>query len=73
MNGVLTAPALAAAAIAPFVGAALAQVLGSYADAFLVLAAVAGVAAVLMVGATPKDRPTPQDVDAEPRAISELR
>ena len=39
LNGILTAPALAAAAVAPFVGAALAQVLGSYADAFLVLAA----------------------------------
>ena len=38
LNGILTAPALAAGAVAPFAGAALAQVLGSYADAFLVLA-----------------------------------
>ncbi|NPC96032.1 MFS transporter [Nocardioides sp. zg-DK7169] len=73
VNGILTAPALAAAAIAPFVGATLAQALGSYADAFLVLAAVAGVAAALMAGATPKNRPAQQDVDAEPGAISELR
>lgn len=76
VNGILTAPALAAAAVAPFVGAALAKVMGSYADAFLVLAAVAGVAAALMAGATPKDRPAQQqgdvDPDAEPRAISEL-
>jgi MFS family permease len=56
LNGILTAPALAASAIAPFAGAALAQVLGSYADAFLVLAGVAGLAAVLMFGATPRNR-----------------
>lgn len=56
LNGILTAPALAAGAVAPFAGAALAQVLGSYADAFLVLAALAGVAALLMLGATPTNR-----------------
>lgn len=54
LNGILTAPALAASAVAPFAGAALAHLLGSYADAFLVLAGVAGVAAVLMLGATPR-------------------
>lgn len=56
LNGILTAPALAAAAVAPFAGAALAQLLGSYADAFLVLAGVAAAAALLMLGATPKER-----------------
>ncbi|KRF20601.1 hypothetical protein ASG90_18685 [Nocardioides sp. Soil797] len=56
LNGILTAPALTASAIAPFAGAALAHALGSYADAFLALAGVAGVATVLMLGATP--RPT---------------
>jgi MFS family permease len=56
LNGILTAPALAASAVAPFAGAALAHVLGSYADAFLVLAGVAGLAAVLMLGATPRAR-----------------
>jgi MFS family permease len=54
LNGILTAPALAASAVAPFAGAALARGLGSYADAFLVLAGVAGLAAVLMLGATPR-------------------
>jgi MFS family permease len=54
VNGILTAPALAAAAVAPFVGAVLAGLVGSYADAFLVLAALAGFAAVLMAGATPR-------------------
>ena len=53
LNGLLTAPALVASAVAPFAGAALADLLGSYADAFLVLAGVAGVAAVLMLGAAP--------------------
>lgn len=57
LNGILTAPALAAGAVAPFAGAALARVLGSYADAFLVLAALAGVAALLLLGATPAARP----------------
>ena len=52
LNGLLTAPALAASAVAPFAGAVLAHVLGSYADAFLVLAALAGVAAALMLGTT---------------------
>lgn len=54
LNGILTAPALAAAAAAPFAGAALAQLLGSFADAFLVLAGLAAVAAVLMLGADPR-------------------
>jgi MFS family permease len=54
LNGILTAPALAASAVAPFAGAALARGLGSYADAFLVLAGVAGMAAFLMLGATPR-------------------
>lgn len=57
LNGVLTAPALAASAVAPFAGAVLAQLLGSYAAAFLVLAGLAGVAALLMLGATPRTRP----------------
>lgn len=56
LNGILSAPALVAAAVAPFAGAMLAELLGSYANAFLVLAGVAGIAAVLMLGATPADR-----------------
>ena len=54
LNGILTAPALIASAAAPFAGAVLAHVLGSYADAFLVLSGLAAVAAVLMLGATPR-------------------
>ena len=56
LNGILTAPALLASALAPFAGAALAAALGSYADAFLVLAGVAGAAALLMLGTSPGDR-----------------
>jgi MFS family permease len=55
LNGVLTAPALAASAAAPFAGALLASVTGSYATAFLVLAGVAAAAALLLTGATPAD------------------
>ena len=53
LNGLLTAPSLVASASAPFVGAALAQLLGSYSSAFLVLAGLAVVAALLAVSATP--------------------
>lgn len=54
LNGILTAPALVAAASASFVGAALAHLLGSYAAAFLALAALAGVGAGLALGASPR-------------------
>lgn len=57
VNGILAAPALVAAAAAPFVGAALADLLGSHAHAFLVLAALTGAAAALMAGATPENQP----------------
>ncbi len=56
LNGVLSAPSLVAAASAPFVGAALARMLGSYAHAFLVLAGVAALSAVLALGASPRPR-----------------
>lgn len=54
LNGLLTAPALVAAAAAPFAGAVLADLLGSWADAFLALAGIAALAAVLMAYATPR-------------------
>ena len=64
LNGILTAPALAAAAVAPFAGAALAELLGSYSNAFLVLAGLAAVAAVLMLGTDPaRDRRLANDID----------
>jgi MFS family permease len=54
LNGLLTAPALVAAAAAPFAGAVLADLLGSWADAFLALAGIAALAALLMAYATPR-------------------
>jgi MFS family permease len=53
LNAILTAPALAASALAPFAGAALARLTGSYADAFLLLAGLAALAAALMLVASP--------------------
>lgn len=53
LNGILTAPALAASAVAPFAGAALARFSGSYANAFLILAALAAISALLMLNTTP--------------------
>jgi len=59
LNGILTAPALAASASAPFVGALLATATGSYATAFLVLAGLAAAGAALMTTATPSRGPEP--------------
>ncbi len=53
LNGIMTAPALVAAATAPFAGAVLAAALGSYARAFLALAGLAALAAALMAYAAP--------------------
>lgn len=49
LSGVLGLPVLLASASAPFVGAVLAELTGSYARAFAVLAALAAVGTVLMV------------------------
>jgi MFS family permease len=53
LSGVLTAPSLLAAAAAPFVGAALAAVLGSWTGAFLALAGLAAVGAVVIACSAP--------------------
>ncbi|UYM07692.1 MFS transporter [Solicola gregarius] len=65
LNGILTAPMLIASAIAPFAGAALAELTGSQARSFVVLAAVAAVAAGLFLATTPRS-PSPEA--AAPRA-----
>lgn len=59
LNGLLTAPSLVSSGSAPFIGAALAHLLGGYASAFLVLAVVAAAAAALAAGATPRAPGTP--------------
>lgn len=53
LNGLLSAPVLLAAAIAPFVGSALAELIGGQARAFLVLAVVSAAAAVIALGTNP--------------------
>jgi MFS family permease len=58
LNGLLSAPALLATALAPWAGAALAQGLGSYPAFFWVLAGTAALAAVLAAGSTPAVRPS---------------
>jgi MFS family permease len=53
LNGLLSAPAVLATALAPWAGAALAQALGGYPAVFTVLAGVAALAALLAVGSVP--------------------
>jgi MFS family permease len=61
LNGLLSAPAMLATALAPWAGAALAQALGGYPAVFAVLAGVAGVAALLAVGSVPPPAQRPDE------------
>jgi MFS family permease len=54
LNGILSAPAMIATALAPWAGAAMAGPLGGFPAVFAVLAALAVVAAVLAVGSVPR-------------------
>ena len=56
LNGLLSAPALLATALAPWAGAALAELLGGYPPVFGLLAGLAAIAALLAAGATPAQR-----------------
>lgn len=56
LNGILSAPVMLATALAPWAGAALAEVLGGYPAVFVVLAGVAVLAAVCAVGSVPRER-----------------
>lgn len=53
LNGLLSAPAVFASALAPWVGAALAEAFGGYSAVFLVLAAFLVVSAGLYAGSVP--------------------
>lgn len=59
LNGLMSAPMTITMALAPFAGAAFAGVLGGYAHAFLVLAAVNVAAAALAMAGNPSSRRTP--------------
>jgi MFS family permease len=54
LNGLMSAPMTVTMALAPFAGAAFAGVLGGYAHAFLVLAAVNTAAAALAMASNPR-------------------
>ncbi|OZM80182.1 MFS transporter [Pseudonocardia sp. MH-G8] len=58
LNGLLSAPAMIATALAPWAGAALAVALGGYPVVFVLLAAIAALAALLAIGTVPR-RPAP--------------
>jgi MFS family permease len=53
LNGLLSAPAMLATALAPWAGAALADLLGGYPTVFAVLAGTAALAAILAAGSVP--------------------
>ena len=53
LNGLLSAPALLATALAPWAGAALAQTFGGYPAVFGVLAGLAALGAILAAGSIP--------------------
>ena len=52
LSGLLGLPVLLATALAPWSGAVLAQITGSYASGFVILAVLAGVGTVLMIAST---------------------
>ncbi|WP_116026952.1 MFS transporter [Thermomonospora umbrina] len=59
LSGVLAAPIMLAAAVAPWAGAVLATSLGGYPAVFMTLTAVAALAAVLAAGSVPRTPSTP--------------
>jgi len=67
LNGILSAPVLLIAAIAPFGGAVIAQATGSQSDSFLILAVLAAVAATVAVGTNPSRRRAVERPDSASR------
>ncbi|MFE2949362.1 MFS transporter, partial [Embleya sp. NPDC059267] len=57
LSGILAAPIMAASAVAPFAGAALAEPLGGYPHMFVVLAVLAVAGTLLALGSIPTTRP----------------
>lgn len=54
LSGILTAPIMIATAVGPFVGAALASLLGGYAAMFLALGAIAAAGALIALATGPR-------------------
>lgn len=59
LSAYLNAPVMLATAVGPFVGAALASLLGGYAAMFLALGAVAAAGAMLAAASRPRVPATP--------------
>jgi MFS family permease len=57
LNGILSAPAMVATALAPWAGAAMAGPIGGFPAVFAVLAVLAAIAAVLAAGSVPRPGP----------------
>jgi MFS family permease len=70
LNGLLSAPAMVATALAPWAGAALSEVLGGYPVVFVLLAGLAALAAALAAGSVP-GRPHATGSRRPPAARSE--
>jgi MFS family permease len=60
LNGILSAPAMVATALAPWAGAALSEVLGGYPTVFALLAGLVALSAVLVAGSIPATRAGPE-------------
>lgn len=58
LGGLMSAPIVVVMALAPWAGTALASATGSYATAYLVLAVVAALAALLAIASVPRLTPT---------------
>lgn len=56
LNGLLTAPALIATALAPWAGAALATIMGGYQAVFWLLTGLTALAVVPVLGSIPRPR-----------------
>ena len=61
LNGLLSAPAMVATALAPWAGAVLAQILGGYPAVFALLAGLAALAALLAAGTVPHATPRSEE------------
>jgi predicted MFS family arabinose efflux permease len=68
LSGIMGLPVLLTTALAPWAGAALAEATGGYANAFAVLAALAGVGTVLMIVSARTNAPLHAEATVPPTA-----
>ncbi|MCE0764395.1 MFS transporter [Pseudonocardia kujensis] len=70
LNGLLSAPSMIATALAPWAGAAIAVALGGYPGVFVLLAAIAALAALLASGTVPRRNSSAPSVPRHPDVSS---